>query len=116
MTHATATRRFPIGAEPSAEGAHFRVWAPRCCKVEVITEGSVSTSTELQSEEGGYFSGVSAAARAGTLYRFRLDDGQELLPDPGSRFQPQGPHGPSEIIDGRSFAWTDSGWKGAALP
>ncbi len=115
MTHAVVRRRFPIGAEPSRDGAHFRVWAPKCRKVEVITEGSVSTSSELQSEEGGYFSGISAAAHAGTLYRFRLDDGQELLPDPGSRFQPKGPHGPSEIIDGSSFAWTDSKWKGAAL-
>jgi maltooligosyltrehalose trehalohydrolase len=47
-------------------------------------------------------------------YRFRLDRGEAGLPDPASRFQPEGPHGPSEIIDPEDFAWTDGSWRGVA--
>ena len=45
-------------------------------------------------------------------YRFRLDQGEAALPDPASRFQPEGPHGPSEIVDPGDFAWTDGAWRG----
>ncbi len=45
-------------------------------------------------------------------YRFRLDRGDAALPDPASRFQPDGPHGPSEIVDPEDFDWTDGGWSG----
>ena len=51
----------------------------------------------------------------GTRYRFRLDGGDHLYPDPASRFQPDGPHGPSEVIDPPTFRWTDADWRGAAL-
>jgi maltooligosyltrehalose trehalohydrolase len=47
----------------------------------------------------------------GTLYRFRLSDGQ-AVPDPASRFQPQDVMGPSEVIDPRLFPWSDIGWAG----
>ena len=47
-------------------------------------------------------------------YRFRLDRGETALPDPASRFQPEGPHGPSEIVDPGEFAWTDRAWRGWA--
>ena len=52
----------------------------------------------LEAEGDGYFSGVVPAARAGSLYRFRLDGG-DAFPDPASRFQPEGPHGPSQVVD-----------------
>jgi glycogen debranching enzyme len=51
------------------------------------------------------------SATAGTRYGFRLDGGA-LLPDPASRFQPEGPHGLSAVIDPSTFAWTDGGWPG----
>src|ERR1700693_2244467 len=54
-------------------------------------------------------------ATVGTLYRFRLDGDPQAYPDPASRFQPQGPHGPSALIDPTSFEWPDSGWKGLRL-
>jgi maltooligosyltrehalose trehalohydrolase len=69
----------------------------------------------LTLEGNGYFSGTVRGAGAGTRYRYRLDDGPDLYPDPASRFQPEGPHGPSEVIDPRSFAWTDHGWAGRGL-
>jgi maltooligosyltrehalose trehalohydrolase len=55
-------------------------------------------------------------AGVGSLYRFRLDGSSQLFPDPASRFQPDGPHGPSQVVDSNSFRWTDSAWRGVALP
>jgi maltooligosyltrehalose trehalohydrolase len=108
---AAPVRRLPIGAEPQSDGGvHFRVWAPRCREVVVEIEGLEPAA--LQSETDGYFSLRSLPARAGMRYRFRLDRGERALPDPASRFQPEGPHGPSEIVDPRDFAWTDDAWRG----
>lgn len=106
------TRRYPIGAEITADGTHFRVWAPKRKRVEVVLEGG--GASELTGEPGGYFSGIVAEARAGSRYRFRLDGG-DAFPDPVSRFQPEGPHGPSQVVDAAQFAWTDAEWKGAAI-
>jgi len=107
------TRRLPVGSEVTASGVHFRVWAPERTKVEVIVDGSPSTPIELIAEPGGYFSAVAANVRAGDRYRFRLDgDDGFLFPDPASRFQPEGPHGPSEVVDPVPFPWTDASWPG----
>jgi maltooligosyltrehalose trehalohydrolase len=107
------SRRYPIGAEilPGG-GVEFRVWAPARRQVEVVLEGGDATA--LAAEPGGYFSGAVAEARHGSRYRFRLDGGN-AFPDPASRYQPEGPHGPSEVIDPALFGWTDSAWQGAAL-
>jgi maltooligosyltrehalose trehalohydrolase len=91
-------------------GVHFRVWAPCRRRIEVVLEGQ-SESWQLKPEGNGYFSGVVRAALVGSLYRYRLDDAGNY-PDPASRFQPQGPHGPSQMIDPGQFAWTDQGWQG----
>ncbi|HJU65469.1 MAG TPA: hypothetical protein VJ596_07315, partial [Gemmatimonadaceae bacterium] len=92
----SSARRFPIGAEvQETGGAHFRVWAPKCRTVDVVLEGDGGEERDaiaLGAEADGYFSGVAAAATAGTLYRFRLDGSSERFPDPASRFQPRGPH------------------------
>ncbi len=111
-------RRYPIGAEPlPAGGTHFRVWAPFRQKVEVVLgHASVADSPgqELDPEPGGYFSGDVPEAAAGALYRFRLD-GSGPFPDPAARFQPEGPHGPSQVVDPVAFRWTDAAWKGRPL-
>ncbi len=99
------------GAEVTPDGVHFRVYAPKRKRVEVVVEGR-GEGIVLAAEGNGFFSGLGAGLRAGTLYRFRLDDGEKLYPDPMSRFQPDGPHGPSEVIDPASFAWTDAAWLG----
>ena len=92
------TRRLPVGSEVLPSGVHFRVWAPRCRIVEVIAETPFEEALPplaLSSEGDGYFSGLFPALEAGTRYRFRLDEATEAVPDPASRFQPRGPHGPS---------------------
>jgi maltooligosyltrehalose trehalohydrolase len=114
---AVARRRFAIGAELQGEaGVSFRLWAPDRRRVRVILEsaegGGVRALHDLQPEEDGYFSATVVEAGAGTLYRFLLDDDPTPYPDPASRFQPDGPHGPSEVIDPASYAWSDAGWPG----
>ncbi len=52
--------------------------------------------------------------RHGTRYTFRLDGG-DAFPDPASRFQPEGPHGASQVIDPARFAWSDHGWNGKSI-
>src|SRR5689334_10267644 len=106
-------RRLPVGAEVQpGGGVHFRVWAPRARQVEVLVGGSA----HALAPEGrdGYFSGPIASARAGSLYRYRIDGGRDY-PDPASRFQPDGPHGPSRVVDPAAFRWSDAEWRGAAL-
>jgi maltooligosyltrehalose trehalohydrolase len=103
-------RRYPIGAELTADGAHFRLWAPVRQRVEVVPEGGAPV--ELAREPDGHFSGFAPGLAAGTTYRLRLDGGAQLFPDPTSRFQPNGPHGPSQLVDPSRFAWTDQDWKG----
>jgi maltooligosyltrehalose trehalohydrolase len=110
-------RRLPIGVELNPKGgAHARVWAPKRKQVELVSyDGDeIAGSTPLTREEGGYFSGDIAGAQAGTRYRFRLDGG-EAFPDPASRCQPDGPHGPSVIVDPARFEWTDAQWRGVKI-
>src|SRR4030095_6702899 len=110
-------RRYPIGAELiGPDQAHFRVWAPKAQRVDLVLEASAAkipkqTFHALEAEEEGYFSGP-ANAGAGARYRFCVNN--NLYPDPASRFQPDGPHGPSCIVDSAQFRWTDSQWSGPA--
>jgi maltooligosyltrehalose trehalohydrolase len=111
-------RKLPIGAEvQTAGGVHFRVWAPQRKEVRIILEdgpGSPATIA-LAAEAGGYFSGIAPKAAPGTVYRFELDEDNAHYPDPASRFQPDGPHGPSRVVDGSKFEWTDKAWPGVKL-
>jgi maltooligosyltrehalose trehalohydrolase len=119
MKRSRIDRRMPIGAEPTADGGvHFRVWAPGRRKVVAALEprdGREAISVRLEPEGDGYFSARSDHATVGSLYRFRLDDEESSFPDPASRFQPSGPHGPSQVVDPDDFRWTDQEWKGLPL-
>ena len=109
-------RRLPVGAEwVSGRGTHFRVWAPRARRVDALFEtasGEPAGAARLAREAGGYHSGWAADAGPGTLYRYRLG-GDGAYPDPASRFQPRGPHGPSVVVDPGAYKWKTRGWKGA---
>jgi maltooligosyltrehalose trehalohydrolase len=110
---AIGQRRLPIGAEiVDPDTVHFRVWAPNAERLDVVIHDRASALTP---QENGYFSG-SVAARAGDRYGFRVNGGDRLFPDPASRYQPDGPHGLSQIIDPAAFRWTDAGWPGVSLP
>jgi maltooligosyltrehalose trehalohydrolase len=113
MSEAARPGRLPVGAEITTEGVHFHVWAPRARLVEVVLDDG-GLAVALAPRPGGYHGGVAEGATPGTRYRFRLDGGP-LLPDPASRFQPEGPHGPSAVVDPSTFPWTDDGWPGVRL-
>ncbi|HEX6132616.1 MAG TPA: malto-oligosyltrehalose trehalohydrolase, partial [Longimicrobiales bacterium] len=106
-------RRLPVGAEPGSDGTHFRVWAPKHGTVHVVVESGDSGEHELAPEEDGYFSGTVVSAPAGTRYRFRTGDGT-AVPDPASRWQPDGVHGASMVIEPDAYPWTDEDWEGPA--
>ena len=109
-------RRLPVGAEPVhidgvCTGTHFRVWAPACQRVQLRYGVRETGLLPLVSEANGYFSGFCDQIVAGGHYRFELDS-DICRADPASRFQPNGPHGPSEVIDPSTFQWTDHNWRG----
>ena len=103
------SRRVPVGAEVRRDGVHFRVWAPGRQSVEVV--GPQGRRVPLCLEAGGYFSGASDQFSDGSRYAFSLDGG-DAVPDPASRFQPEGPAGWSEIVDPGRFEWSDADWGG----
>ncbi|MGZ5043231.1 MAG: malto-oligosyltrehalose trehalohydrolase [Methylobacter sp.] len=118
-----SARRFPVGVERLEKGMHFRVWAPERKTVKLIMSSKSedlahvppSIEVELQAEGNGYFSALLPDVGVGTLYRYLLDDDPQSYPDPASRFQPQGPHGPSQVVDASTFDWTDAAWSGIEL-
>jgi maltooligosyltrehalose trehalohydrolase len=116
MAQAERRRRFPVGAEVMADGrtTHVRVWAPAHKQVAVAHGPTLRSRAALEAEAGtpGYFSGRVEGLAAGGRYAFMLDDDPHPLPDPASRFQPGGPHGPSEVVDAAAFRWSDGDWPG----
>src|SRR5260370_42624769 len=97
----------PFGAEMHAEGVRFRLWAPRAEAVSLVLEDSGPNRAEIpmRSQAEGWFSLTTDRAAAGTRYRY-LVDGMRF-PDPASRFQPEGVHGPSEAIAPAGYRWHD---------
>lgn len=90
----------------------FRVWAPKANRVRVEVDERIYG---MEREEGGWWCAEVESARAGSTYGFYLDKEDQALPDPRSRRQPQGVHGPSQLVDLSAFAWTDAGWQAPPL-
>ncbi|MDD2852661.1 MAG: malto-oligosyltrehalose trehalohydrolase [Desulfuromonadaceae bacterium] len=104
-----------IGAIPLPDGStRFRVWAPRVREVAVIILDNSLPPVPLSAEADGYFSGIVTGAGAGSRYRYLLDGSAER-PDPASHYQPNGVHGPSQIVDNHAFHWSDNAWSGIPL-
>jgi len=103
---------YPVGGQLHEGGAAFRVWAHAHERVSVVVN---NVEHALTREDGGYFSAQISGLHAGDTYAF-LVDGQGPFPDPASRFQPEGPHGPSQLVDPNHFSWTDALWRGVQLP
>jgi maltooligosyltrehalose trehalohydrolase len=111
-------RSLPVGAEVLAGGVHFRVWAPRRKRIQVAlvdVNGGELARHPLHAEDNGYFSGLVADAGAGSVYWMLVDDESKRYPDPASRFQPAGVHGPSQVVDWRDYRWRDQSWNGLEL-
>src|ERR671937_1099466 len=85
-----------LGAVPDAGSTHFRVWAPKADALSAKVQGG--PTVPLRREADGYFTGRADGVRSGARYFYRFPDGRER-PDPASLLQPQGVHGPSEIVD-----------------
>ncbi|WP_176080127.1 malto-oligosyltrehalose trehalohydrolase [Paraburkholderia tropica] len=124
LSHDSPIRHYshclPFGAQltgvaPGKPHTRFRFWAPSCSAVQIVFEtadGSAAASAPLDMtpSHNGWFE-AQAPCAPGALYRYRID-GQQLVPDPASRFQPQGVHGPSQVVDARAFAWRHTNWQG----
>src|SRR5580704_543413 len=116
----TVVNQFPkkdrfVGAIPCTEGTRFRLWAPIARNVALVVEGR-EVRFPLETEGNGYFSRTMPDVRVGDRYKFSLDGG-ESFPDPASRYQPEGPHGPSEVIDPDAYVWsgTEANWPGISI-
>jgi maltooligosyltrehalose trehalohydrolase len=101
-------RRYSTGAEATHDGTHFRVWARGHRAVSLIIEGR--PAIPMASTDDGYFSVLAPDVGPDARYRFQLDGG-EPLPDPASRWQPEGPEGPS-VVTSNTFTWSDAHWRG----
>ncbi len=92
----------------------FRVWAPRVHELSVILLRHGGNPVPLAVEGNGYFSGVIEGITKEERY-FYLLDGETARPDPASRFQPDGVHGPSQVVAADRFLWNDNRWAGIPL-
>jgi maltooligosyltrehalose trehalohydrolase len=101
----------PQGAELVAEGVRYRVWARGASRVEALvwTGDEPPRTVPLALDASGYYHGLDHRGEAGDLYKFRLN-GKEDYPDPASRYQPEGVHGRSQVIDPGRFQWHDLEW------
>lgn len=91
----------------------FTVWAPEKNKMVLQIVGE-EKEYEMQKDNEGYFS-IEIDATPGTRYLYKIDRAEKGLPDPASKYQPEGVHGPSEVIDQDGFTWNDKNWKPPAF-
>lgn len=104
-----------LGAVRAPDGTcRFLLWAPRAKKVDVLILGSGVRAVAMEPIERGYFAATADNVAFGALYQYRLDSHKER-PDPASRFQPRGVHGPSQVTE-THFHWDDTAWRGIPLP
>lgn len=104
-----------LGATYLGEGrCRFHVWAPKAKKVSVYIVSPRERLETLNRDERGYHYSIVEGIEPGTLYLYLLD-GRKKRPDPASRHQPQGVHGPSQVVDSQEFLWSDSCWTGLPL-
>src|SRR6059036_3109316 len=100
-----------LGASVLEDTATFGVWAPRCRSVDVAIEGR--HPQPMRRDADGVFTATLGDLAPGTRYKYRLD-GERYRPDPVSRWQPEGVHGASAVVDPQRFLWTDQDFRGHA--
>jgi maltooligosyltrehalose trehalohydrolase len=105
--------RLQLGANVGPGGTTFRVWAPEHDRIDVLLHG---VARRLTRDGDGYWTGTFDDIGPGALYQYRINaDERATFPDPASRYQPYGVHGPSQVVDPRAFAWTDATWQPPTL-
>ena len=100
----------PFGAQSGTNEVRFRLWALRAAQVSLVVHDP-GIDLPMASVGEGWFELATEEAQPGARYQFRINDGQRV-PDPASRFQPEGVHGPSEVINPHSYDWKDKNWRG----
>jgi maltooligosyltrehalose trehalohydrolase len=107
-----------LGAWRTPDGVRFRVWAPDIAAVDLLIASGARAGTHRLTREANGSDGFHALTLAGVAdgdrYRYRLDGGPDL-PDPASRYQPEGVHGPSQVVDPSRFQWSDEEWRPPTL-
>ncbi len=112
LMHTSRQWRLDLGARPvSADDVQFRVWAPKATRLAVHIHGPHDRTISMEPGELGYFDATVQRLHAGARYTYVLD-GEKERPDPASRFQPEGVHKPSAVVDPNAFPWTDRAWAG----
>lgn len=110
------SRSAGCGAFLSSDGVcHWRVWAPHANTVQLllVNEQGRRSSQPMHREESGHFIFTAPDIKEGQRYAYSLNSSREL-PDPASRWQPEGVHGPSAVWNPDNFAWSDATWRGVA--
>jgi maltooligosyltrehalose trehalohydrolase len=100
------------GASVRGDAVSFSAWAPRCRSLDLVIDGRPALT--MRQEGDGLFTAAVGHLAPGTRYQYRLD-GARYRPDPASRWQPDGVHGPSALVDPAAFEWTDQRFAGHAL-
>jgi maltooligosyltrehalose trehalohydrolase len=92
----------------------FTVWAPTLTQVAVQLVSPDKRLLPMQKSAEGYWQTTATDIQPGTLYTYQLESKIDR-PDPASKYQPQGVHSPSQVIDKNAFTWTDTDWQGVPL-
>ena len=96
-----------FGPVLTKDGTRFRLWAPAAKRVDLLLQQPHA----MTRGDDGWFSAEIPDAKAGTHYKFRIDDEIDV-PDPASDFQPEDVFGPSEVIDHAAYPWRATDWRG----
>ena len=104
-----------VGAHYLGQGrCQFAVWAPLRAAVSIEIIEPEPRQIALTAEPEGYWTATADQVPPGALYQIRLAE-DLTRPDPASRYQPQGVHGPSQVIDQGDYSWGDAAWQGVPL-
>jgi maltooligosyltrehalose trehalohydrolase len=95
-------------------GVRFRVWSPRAKQLSVRVAGARRQLIPMRRVDGDVFEVVIPDLQAGADYTYVID-GDSSRPDPVSRWQPAGVHGPSRVLEPQAYAWADADWRGLPL-
>ncbi|MCL4783988.1 MAG: malto-oligosyltrehalose trehalohydrolase [Bryobacterales bacterium] len=114
MREISLSSSFDLGAAVLSDGrTHFRVWAPRRRHVDLHLHSPGQQTLPMSPANDGYFELTLNRDATGARYTYRLDDAVER-PDPASRLQESGVHGPSTVV-AENFEWKASAWCGIPL-